>query len=131
MPAPAGAVAMERLRQRADFVAAGKGARATAPAFVLLSRSRGDESPARVGFTVSRKVGTAVERNRARRRLRDVVRRAAADAIKPGNDYVLVARREALTRPFGRLAADFTDALRRLAAGGGQDERRPRTSKAE
>ena len=54
---------MERLKQRADFLAAAKGARVPAGPFVLQVRPRGDSAPARFGFTVSRKVGTAVERN--------------------------------------------------------------------
>ena len=57
---------MERLRRRGEFLAAAKGLRAPASAFVLQVRRREDEGPARLGFTVSRKVGTAVERNRAR-----------------------------------------------------------------
>ena len=116
---------MERLRQRADFLAAGAGLRIPSAAFVLQARRRDDGEPARFGFTVSRKVGTAVERNRARRRLKDVVRRAAADGVSPGHDYVLVARREALTRPFNRLIADFGGALHRLASGRGQPARPP------
>ena len=69
--------------------------RAPAPAFVLQVRRREDEGPARVGITVSRKVGSAVERNRVRRRLREMVRKAGADVMKSGHDYVLVARRAA------------------------------------
>jgi len=113
---------MERLRHRKDFLAAARGVRAPAAAFVLQMRRRGDEGPARVGLTVSRKVGTAVERNRARRRLREMVRHADHLSMTPGCDYVLVARREALTHPFGRLIADFRNALRRAgtAAGGGK-----------
>ena len=65
---------MQRLRQRADFLAAASGAKAPATAFVLQARNRRDSAPARVGFTVSKKVGGAVERNRVRRRLREVVR---------------------------------------------------------
>ena len=66
---------MERLKQRADFLAAATGTRAPAAAFVLQARKRADEGPARVGLTVSKKVGNAVERNRVRRRLRDRVDR--------------------------------------------------------
>ena len=61
---------MERLRQRADFLAAATGAKAPTAAFVLQARKRGDSGPIRVGFTVTKKVGNAVERNRVRRRLK-------------------------------------------------------------
>lgn len=104
---------MERLRHRAEFVAAASGMRAPAPAFVLQVRRREDEGPARVGITVSRKVGSAVERNRVRRRLREMVRKASADVMKSGHDYVLVARRAALSDPFERLISDFSGAARR------------------
>jgi ribonuclease P protein component len=116
---------MEKLRQRADFLAAAAALRVNTGAFVLQIRRRDDERPARVGFTVSRKVGNAVVRNRVRRRLRDVVRRAAADDMRPGHDYVLVARPAAMSEPFGRLAEDFVAALRRFAAGRAQPARRP------
>ena len=108
---------MERLRRRADFLAAAAGPRAPAAAFVLQARRRDDEGPARFGFTASRKVGTAVERNRARRRLKEMVRLAAMERVRPGYDYVLVARRAALTRPFDRLVEDFDGALRRIGSG--------------
>jgi len=108
---------MERLRQRADFLAAATGAKAPAAAFVLQARKRDDDGPVRIGFTVSRKVGTAVERNRVRRRLREVVRRVGAQTMRPGYDYVLVGRRSALNMPFDRLMDDFGGALRRLHAG--------------
>ena len=105
---------MERLKQRADFVAANTGAKVHGAGFVLQARDRGDGKPARVGFTVSKKVGNAVERNRVRRRLREVVRLAADDRIPAGRDYVLVGRRAALELPFERLTADFAGALRRI-----------------
>lgn len=105
---------MERLRQRADFLAAASGARSTAPAFVLQVCQRADAGPPRFGFTVSKKVGNAVERNRVRRRLRDIVRIANSERIKAGHDYVLIGRRAALRVPFARLAEDFDGALRRV-----------------
>ena len=67
----------------------------------------------RVGFTVSRKVGNATERNRVRRRLREMVRLSGAAALAPGHDYVLIARRPATAAPFERLMADLQGALRR------------------
>ena len=105
---------MVRLKQRADFLAAASGAKVATAAFVLQGRNRDDDGPARVGFTVSRKVGTAVERNRVRRRLRDIVRRSAADSLRAGYDYVLVGRRTALSRQFEQMIDDFRNALRRL-----------------
>ncbi len=104
---------MERLKHRTDFLAAATGVKVPAAAFVLQARRRGDEAPPRMGFTVSKKVGTAVERNRVRRRLRDLVRRCAPVRMVVGHDYVLVGRRAALQLPFDRLMADFEGALRR------------------
>jgi ribonuclease P protein component len=106
---------MDRLRHRADFLAAADGAKAPVSAFVLQARHREDRGPARVGFTVSRKVGTAVERNRVRRRLREIVRRSAA--MRPGHDYVLIGRRAALGLSFERLIEELDGALRRVHAG--------------
>ena len=105
---------MQRLKQRADFLAAAAGAKAPGAAFVLQARARGDDAPSRVGFTVSKKVGNAVERNRVRRRLREVVRLSAALPEQAGHDYVLIGRRAALTAPFDRLIADFAGALKRV-----------------
>jgi ribonuclease P protein component len=110
---------MERLRQRADFLAAAAGNKVTAPAFLLQARNRKDERPARVGFTVSKKVGNAVERNRVRRRLREVVRLSAVGRTRSGHDYVLVGRRAALNLPFERMVQDFDGALRRIHVGRG------------
>lgn len=105
---------MERLRRRADFLAAATGAKVPTAAFVLQARKRTDNGPVRVGFTVSRKVGTAVERNRVRRRLREVVRLSAATGLSCGHDYVLIGRRTALSLPFEQISEDFKRALRRL-----------------
>jgi ribonuclease P protein component len=102
---------MERLRRRADFLAAAGGARASAAGFVLQARMRDDAKPARVGFTVSRKVGNAVVRNRVRRRLREVVRLTPSERMQGGTDYVLIGRTAALDAAFDRLVADFVGAL--------------------
>jgi len=102
---------MERMRQRADYLAAAAGAKASAGAFMLQARRRPDTGPPRVGFTVSKKVGNAVERNRVRRRLREMARLAPADRMRAGHDYVLIGRRAALALPFARLAAELDGAL--------------------
>ena len=105
---------MQRLRHRADFLAAAAAVKVATRAFILQMRDRHDDGPARVGFTVSRKVGNAVERNRVRRRLREVVRRASGEVARPGHDYVLVGRRAGLDAPFDGLLEDFKSALQRL-----------------
>ncbi len=71
----------------------------------------------RFGFTVTKKIGNAVERNRIRRRLREMVRLAAGGRARAGHDYVLIGRRAALKLPFDRMVQDFDGALRRIHAG--------------
>jgi ribonuclease P protein component len=111
---------MDRLRQRADFLAAATGPRAPVSGFVLQARQRqepGQEpGSARVGFTCSKKVGNAVERNRVKRRLREIVRLAPEGEMRTGYDYVLVGRRAALDLSFERMVQDFERALGRVHA---------------
>jgi len=107
---------MERLKQRADFVAAASGNRASAGAFVLQARARHDTNPPRFGFTVAKKVGNAPERNRIRRRLKEMVRLTAVNQARAGQDYVLIGRRAALAAPFGQLVAELERALKRVHA---------------
>ena len=105
---------MDRLRQRADFLAVASSARVSAAAFVLQGRCRDDGGPIRVGFTVTKKNGTAAERNRIRRRLRELVKRLDAVSLRPHSDYVLVGLRAALTRDFSSMLEDLRAALHRL-----------------
>ena len=105
---------MDRLRQRADFLAVADGARVNRAAFVLQGRRRDDAGPVRVGFTVTKKNGTATERNRIRRRLRELVKRLDVISMRPHSDYVLVGRRAALTVEFAAMIEDLRSALHRL-----------------
>jgi ribonuclease P protein component len=105
---------MERLRQRSQFLAVAAGTKVPAAGFVLQARRRDDDGPARVGFTVSKKVGKAVERNRVRRRLKEAVRLSGALRVHAGHDYVVVGRRAALTQDFARLIGDLEQSLARL-----------------
>ena len=105
---------MDRLRQRADFLAVADGARVNSAAFVLQGRPRDDNGPVRVGFTVTKKHGTATERNRIRRRLRELVKRLDVISMRPHSDYVLVGRRAALNRDFATMLDDLRSALHRL-----------------
>jgi ribonuclease P protein component len=109
---------MGRLTKRSEFlrVAAGR-RRWAAPGLVLEARKgeKGDES-LRIGFTVSRKVGGAVERNRARRRLRAVARSVLPCHAMGGFDYVLIGRKATLTRAYDGLIADLKESLRRVKA---------------
>ena len=103
------------MRKRADFLALRKARSTGAPAFLLAGRNREDGEPcARVGYTVTKKLGGAVVRNRIRRRLREAVRQAGA-AFAPGWDYVFIARKAALDRPFPQLLDDVRRALLTLS----------------
>ncbi len=110
------ALAVERLTRRNDFRAASGGARASTGGFVLQARSRGDEHGIRVGFTVSRQVGNAVERNRVRRRLREIVRLSTGSEMRSSHDYVLIGRRAALALPFHEMQRELDATLRRVHA---------------
>lgn len=87
------------------------------PGFLLQARRRDDDGPLRVGYTCSKKLGNAVVRNRAKRRLRAVARAVLPQAGRPGWDYVLVGRPGAtVARDFAALCADLHEALHRVHA---------------
>lgn len=105
-----------RLKIRPDFLAVQKGKRLRGPYFLLETLDRGDpEQAPRIGFTVTKKQGNSVERNRMRRRLREVVRHMAGVPFKPGHDYVVVARRDTLSAPFDGLVAALTERVNESA----------------
>lgn len=120
---------LARLKTRADFLrVAATRRRAVRPGFVLQAAPQPPESAAReavrVGFTASRRVGNAVVRNRAKRRLRAVAAEVLARGGRPGTDYVLIARAATGERAYAELVGDLQSALRQIDRRGGDE--RPR-----
>lgn len=120
-------MASATLKKRSEFLWVRGGRRWSAAAFVLEARGRQNvadaEAPARFGFTVSKKVGGAVVRNRVRRRLRALTAALSPDQLRPGFDYVLIARSAAVDRSFADLKADLDQALARVHQAPGQKRR--------
>ena len=103
---------LRRLKRRAQFTRAARGNRAGRSAFGM-QMVKVDDEKAGIGFTVTKKVGNSPERNRMKRRLRAAAAACARD-FRPGHDYVLLARREALSHPFAKLVADLGGLISRV-----------------
>lgn len=115
-PRPQEAVGVTVLTRRRDFVAANAGRRAPMPGFVLLVRPREDgDAGIRVGFTVTKKIGNAVVRNRMKRRFRALCRDLLPTSGIIGADHVLIGRAGGIEREFNRLRADLLRALDKVA----------------
>jgi len=113
---PQEAQRLATIKKRSDFLAANSGRRAATPGFVLLVHDRGDEdSQIRVGFTVTRKIGNAVTRNRMKRRLRALAREVIPVHGYCGSDHVMIGRAGGVERDFGLLRQDLTRALQRVS----------------
>ena len=111
------AFAIERLKKRADFLACAQAPACAKGAVVIQARPGGDDRElVRAGFTATKRIGGAVQRNRAKRRMREAARLLLPEFARPGFDYVFIARGGVTTRPWVRLLDDVKTALIRLAA---------------
>ncbi|MGR3463779.1 ribonuclease P protein component [Limimaricola sp.] len=111
-------VGVDKMRKRPDFLRAARALRQGTTGFHLQGNPRGDGSDAmRVGFTCSKKVGNAVARNRAKRRLREVARKVLPERGRAGWDYVLIGRADiTATHDIEQMARDLEWALSRVHA---------------
>jgi ribonuclease P protein component len=124
------------LKRRGQFLRIRKGARWATSAFVLEAKRRVDEDEAdiehpRFGFTVTKQVGKAVERNRIRRRLKAAVKDVQGSHAKRDFDYVLIARRPALTSAYSALVSDLAVALERVHPAPAAKTAKPRSTRVE
>jgi ribonuclease P protein component len=117
-PLPSLVPPADRLKRRAEFLrVAAKGRKAAAHGLVLQALNREDQGPVRIGFTVTKKIGNAVVRNRTRRRLKEAARLELAGQQIGGADLVLIGREATRGREFLELRDDFRRALRKVGIG--------------
>lgn len=114
---------MSVLVRRADFLAANRGLRIARPGFVLLAHPNQAQG-LRYGITVTRKIGSAVVRNRMKRRFRALLREVLPTAGLPDHDHVLIGREGGVERDFALLRSELASALARAAEGKGDPPRR-------
>ena len=115
-------IPLGRLKKRAEFLRVRDGRTWRTRSLVLQARRRAESSLpdcelVRFGFTATKRLGPAVTRNRARRRLKEMVRLVASDHARPGYDYVVIARHGALTQTFDHIQKELCQALEGIHKG--------------
>ena len=100
---------METIKKRAEFIASSKGDKFVTPSFIFLKHKLNGAyvNDPKVGYTASKKIGGAVMRNRAKRRMRFLAKEILFDNAKPNTNYVIIARRKILEYPFSQMANDL------------------------
>ena len=100
---------METIKKRAEFIASSKGDKFVTPSFIFLKHKLNGAyvNHPKVGYTASKKIGGAVMRNRAKRRMRFLAKEVLFDNAKPNTNYVIIARRKILEYPFSQMANDL------------------------
>lgn len=124
------AIPLETLTERKDFIAMSKtGRKWVTKGFVVQADPVGEnnDAPIKVGYTVTKKVGNAVVRNRCKRRLREIARQVIATSGTPGWRYVLIGRDDTPDYPYSQLINDLKWAIRKLSAGADLKPRSKRT----
>lgn len=112
---------MQRIRHRKDFLAAARAVTIRTRGVVMQARDRGDDLPARIGFTVTKKLGNAVVRNRNRRRIKEAVRLKLPKFVRAGCDYVFIGRATTQERSFEALQSDLRFAVDKFNSTIGRD----------
>ncbi|MGI9373769.1 MAG: ribonuclease P protein component [Hyphomicrobiales bacterium] len=127
--ADASSMPLERLKKRGDFLAAARAFSWATPGLVLQARNRDDQHPPRIGFTVTKKVGNAVVRNRVKRRLREAVRLNMGHHARAGYDYVVIGRKGTIEAKFGELENELVFAADKVHKGARRSDRPGRRAK--
>tara|TARA_B100001287_G_scaffold94974_1_gene79818 strand:+ start:559 stop:882 length:324 start_codon:yes stop_codon:yes gene_type:complete len=107
---------MEVLKKRNEFKLASSGKKFVTPSFILLQHNLEDKmhSNPKIGYTASKRIGTSVRRNKAKRRMRSAIADVFIDYAKPDTNYVMIARKAILDYPFETLKSDLENLCKKI-----------------
>jgi len=107
-------VALESLKKRPDFIRVSRGKKWVAHTLILQTFKRDEHSSPRIGYTVTKKLGNAVTRNKIKRRLREAVRQILSQNCRSGHDYVIIGRQSAIRADFPHILGDLKLAVKKV-----------------